>query len=197
MTGRASEDEESLSSASITELLGAVGRGEEAADRLLPLVYGQLRQLAAARLARLAPGQTLGPTALVHEAYLGLVERGDPGWKGRGHFFGAAARAMHDIVVERARRRAAEKRGGGARHEDVDAISIAAPDGAAVEDVLALSEALARLAAEHPRRHEVAMLRTFAGLSEEEIAELHGVSTRTIEREWRFARAWLARELGA
>jgi RNA polymerase sigma factor (TIGR02999 family) len=197
MTGRASANEESPSSPAITELLGAVSRGEEAADRLLPLVYGELRRLAAARLARLAPGQTLGPTALVHEAYLGLVQHGDPGWNGRGHFFGAAARAMHDIVVERARRRAADKRGGGALHEDVDAISIAGPDVAAVEDVIALSAALARLAAAHPRRHEVAMLKTFAGLSEEEIAELHGVSTRTIEREWRFARAWLARELGA
>lgn len=181
----------------ITEVLGAVGRGEAPADELLPLVYAELRRLAAARLARFGTGQTLQPTALVHEAYLGLVANGDPGWKGRGHFFGAAARAMHDIVVDRARRRAARKRGGGAGHEDVDAITVAAPDGQPVEDVLALSEALARLAVEHPRRHEVAMLRTFAGLSEEEIAELHGVSTRTVEREWRFARAWLARELGA
>ena len=197
MIAREPGDDRSPDGAPITEVLGAVGRGEAPAEELLPLVYAELRRLAAARLARLAPGQTLGPTALVHEAYLGLVEGGDPGWKGRGHFFGAAARAMHDIVVDRARRRAAQKRGGGAAHDDLDAISVAAPGGAAVEDVLALSDALARLAAEHPRRHEVAMLRTFAGLSEEEIAELHGVSTRTIEREWRFARAWLARELGA
>ena len=103
---------------------------------------------------------------------------------------------MHDVVVDRARQRAARKRGGGLAREDVDAISIAAPGGGLVEDVVSLSEALGRLAVEHPRRHEVAMLRTFAGLSEEEIAELHGVSTRTVEREWRFARAWLARELG-
>jgi len=187
-----------MGGAAITEVLVAVGRGELAAERLLPVVYAELRRLAAARLARFGAGQTLQPTALVHEAYLGLVANGDPGWKGRGHFFGAAAQAMHDIVVDRARRRAAQKRGGGAAHEDVDAISIAAPDGSGpVEDVFALSEALARLAKDHPRRHEVAMLRTFAGLSEEEIAELHGVSTRTVEREWRFARAWLARELGA
>ncbi|MBX3232185.1 MAG: sigma-70 family RNA polymerase sigma factor [Labilithrix sp.] len=168
-----------------------------AAEQLLPLVYSELRRLAAVRLARAAPGATLQPTALVHEAYLGLVANGDPGWNGRAHFFGAAARAMHDIVVDRARRRAAQKRGGGAKHEDVAAISIAAPGSDRVDDVLALSAVMARLAVEHPRRHEVAMLRTFAGLTEEEIAELHGVSTRTIEREWRFARAWLARELGS
>ncbi|HVJ90157.1 MAG TPA: ECF-type sigma factor, partial [Labilithrix sp.] len=122
-----------LGAAAITEVLVAVGRGEVAADQLLPLVYSELRRLAAARLARCAPGQTLQPTALVHEAYLGLVANGDPGWKGRGHFFGAAARAMHDIVVDRARRRAAQKRGAGAAHEDVDAISIAAPGGGQVE----------------------------------------------------------------
>lgn len=189
--------DEPLASAAITEMLVAVERGEVSADRLLPLVYAELRRLAAARLARLGPGQTLQPTALVHEAYIGLVEKGDPGWKGRAHFFGAAARAMHDILVDRARRRAAQKRGGGARHEDVDAITVVTPDGGAVEDLLSLSAALARLAVEHPRRHEVAMLRTFADLSEQEIAEMQGVSTRTIEREWRFARAWLAKELGA
>lgn len=167
------------------------------AEQLLPLVYTELRRIAAARLARAAPGATLQPTALVHEAYLGLVANGDPGWSGRAHFFGAAARAMHDIIVDRARRRAAQKRGGGAQHEDVAEISIAVSDlGNQMEDVLALSEAMARLAEEHPRRHEVAMLRTFAGLTEEEVAELHGVSTRTIEREWRFARAWLVRALG-
>jgi RNA polymerase sigma factor (TIGR02999 family) len=167
------------------------------AEQLLPLVYAELRRLAAARLARAAPGATLQPTALVHEAYLGLVANGDPGWNGRAHFFGAAAQAMHDIVVDRARRHAAQKRGGGVVHEDVAEIAIAAPSGAPVEDVLALSGAMAKLATEHPRRHQVAMLRLFAGLSEEEIAEVEGVSTRTIEREWRFARAWLAKELGA
>jgi RNA polymerase sigma factor (TIGR02999 family) len=162
---------------------------------LLPLVYAELRRLAAARLARLPAGQTLQPTALVHEAYLGLVGKGDPGWKGRAHFFGAAAMAMHDILVERARRRAAQKHGAGLLREDVDSISVLAPSGLPVEDVLTLSNALERLKDRHPDRAEVAMLKTFAGLTDEEIAELRGVNVRTIERHWRFARAWLEREL--
>jgi RNA polymerase sigma factor (TIGR02999 family) len=167
----------------------------EAGRDLLPLVYAELRRVAAARLARLPPGQTLQPTALVHEAYVGLVGQGDPGWKGRAHFFGAAAMAMRDILVDRARRRAAAKHGAGLAREDVDSISIAAPGGAPVEDVLALAGALERLKARHPDRAEVAMLKTFAGLTEQEIADMRGVDVRTIERHWRFARAWLAREL--
>jgi RNA polymerase sigma factor (TIGR02999 family) len=171
-------------------------KGEPAAGKdLLPTVYAELRRLAGAKLARLPPGQTLQPTALVHEAYLGLVGHGDPGWNGRAHFFGAAALAMRDILVDRARRRGAVRHGGQLAREDVDAISIAAPGGPPVEDVIALSGAIERLRTRHPERAEVAMLRTFAGLTEQEIAEMRGVSVRTIERQWRFARAWLEREL--
>lgn len=169
---------------------------DDRANDLLPAVYAELKRVAAARLARLPAGQTLQPTALVHEAYLGLVARGDPGWNGRAHFFGAAAMAMRDILVERARRRSAKKHGAGLAREDADAISLVAPDGPATEDVIALSDALARLAAAHPERAEVAMLRTFAGMTDAEIAELRGTSVRTVERHWRFARAWLEKELG-
>jgi RNA polymerase sigma factor (TIGR02999 family) len=173
---------------------GRPGEGDLGND-LLPLVYEELRRLAAARLARLPPGQTIQPTALVHEAYLRLAGSTDPGWNGRAHFFGAAAMAMHDILVERARRRAARKRGGGLLREDADAIEIPRPKGLPVEDTLSLSEALGRLDAAHPERAEVARLKAFAGMTDEEIARMRGVSVRTIERHWRFACAWLEKDL--
>ncbi|MFY9343188.1 MAG: ECF-type sigma factor [Planctomycetota bacterium] len=158
---------------------------------LVVLLYDELRQLAAARLRGAPAGQTLQPTALVHEAFLRLQQRGQGAWDGRRHFFGAAARAMHDILVERARARSRQKRGGGAAQVDVDAvadsIAIAEPD----VDVLALSEALEQLAREDERKHELVLLRYFAGLEHQQIAELLGVSLRTVERDWRFARAWL------
>jgi RNA polymerase sigma factor (TIGR02999 family) len=158
---------------------------------LVTLLYDELRQLAGARLRGAAPGQTLQPTALVHEAFLRLQSRGQKQWDGRRHFFGAAARAMHDILVERARARARHKRGGGVAPVDLDAvadsIAIHEPD----VDMLALAEALERLAREDERKHELVLLRYFAGLEHQEIAELLGVSLRTVERDWRFARAWL------
>jgi RNA polymerase sigma factor (TIGR02999 family) len=163
---------------------------------LVALLYDELRQLAGARLRQAPAGQTLQPTALVHEAFLRLQNRDRQTWNGRRHFFGAAARAMHDILVERARARSRQKRGGGAEHVDVDdiadAIAIDEPD----VDMLALSEALARLLREDAPKHELVMLRYFAGLEQQEIAELLGVSLRTVERDWRFTRAWLKEALG-
>ncbi|WP_293252588.1 ECF-type sigma factor [Nannocystis sp.] len=177
----------------ITRMLHAAAAGDvEAAAALLPRVYKELRALAAARLRRLPPGQTLQATALVHEAYLALVEREDPGWNGRGHFFGAAAQAMREIVIDQARRKAAHKRGGELRRESSEALAeLAVDDGLPGEDLLALDAALTRLQAEHPERAQVVLLRHFGGLSEAEIAALLGVSTRTVERAWRFARAYL------
>lgn len=176
----------------VTRMLTDLAAGRpQAAEELLPVVYGELRKLAAAHMARLRPGETLQPTALVHEAYLKLVGAADPGWNGRGHFFGAAAQAMREIIVDRVRRKSAKKRGGGRPAEDLDAaVSVAATDLGA-EDVLAVDAALKTLEAEHPRRAQVVVMRYFGGLSEEEIAESLGVTTRTVEREWRFARAYL------
>ena len=177
----------------ITRMLHAAAAGDrDAAAALLPRVYAELRSLAAAWLRRLPPGQTLQATALVHEAYLALVEREDPGWNGRGHFFGAAAQAMREIVIDQARRKAAHKRGGELRREASEVLAeLAVDDGLPGEDLLALDAALTRLQAEHPERAQVVLLRHFGGLSEAEIAALLGVSTRTVERAWRFARAYL------
>jgi RNA polymerase sigma factor (TIGR02999 family) len=164
------------------------------AAELLPGVYAELRRLAGVLSGRLPPGQTLQPTALVHEAYLRLVGDQDPGWNGRRHFFGAAARAMRDILVEQARRKGAQKHGGRARRVDlVEGLAIIEPP---AEDLLAVDEAIQRLRGEKPHLAEIAMLRYFAGLSVEETAEVLGISASTLAREWRFARAWLARHLG-
>jgi RNA polymerase sigma factor (TIGR02999 family) len=174
----------------VTRLLQAAARGDEhAAEELLPLVYGELRKLAQARLSKTPPGHTLTGTALVHEAYVRLVGREDPGWDGRGHFFFAAARAMRDILVEHARAKSRLKRGGDRRRVDPDNLVLAID--APPEDLLALDEALSRLSREHPRQHQVVMLRFFAGLAAEEAAELLGITSRTVERDWRFARASL------
>lgn len=180
----------------ITRALHDAARGDrQAADRLLPLVYDELRQLAAARLARTPPGNTLQATALVHEAYLKLVggQEGDPGWESRRHFFGAAANAMRNILVDQARRKARQRDGLGAR-ADVEEASMAA-DGYAPGEMLALDDALSRLEKEDPRKAQIVTLRCFAGLTGEQIAELLGISDRTVDREWRFARSWLQREL--
>jgi RNA polymerase sigma factor (TIGR02999 family) len=164
------------------------------AAELLPVVYAELRRLAAALAGRLPPGQTLQPTALVHEAYLRLVDDQDPGWNGRRHFFGAAARAMRDILVEQARRKAAYKHGGGAqRVEWTESLAIIEPP---TSDLLAVDEAIQKLQAERPQLAEIAMLRYFAGLSVDETAAVLGISASTLAREWRFARAWLVRQLG-
>jgi RNA polymerase sigma factor (TIGR02999 family) len=179
----------------VTHLLNALGRGDpEAAGRLLPLVYDELRRLAAAQVAREKPGQTLDATALVHEAYLRLVGP-DPGrgWDGRGHFFAAAAEAMRRILVENARRKRRVKHGGGRRRIDLDEASAVAPSPA--DDLLALDEALTRLAARDPVRAELVKLRFFARLTMSEAAEALGVSLATAERYWTFARTWLYAEL--
>jgi RNA polymerase sigma factor (TIGR02999 family) len=163
------------------------------AAELLPVVYAELRRLAAALSARLPQGQTLQPTALVHEAYLRLVGEQDPGWKGRRHFFGAAARAMRLILVEQARRKTAQKRGGGRRVELTEGLAVIEPP---ADDLLAVDEAIQQLQVEKPRLAEIAMLRYFAGLSTDEVAAVLGMSASTLAREWRFARAWLVRRLG-
>ncbi len=174
-----------------TQLLAAAEAGDPAAAAdLLPLVYDELRKLAAARLAAERPGHTLQPTALVHEAYVRLVGPGlGPGWADRGHFFGAAAEAMRRILVEAARRKGRVRHGGGlARH---DAATIEVPAAEPDDDVLALDEALARLAAEAPDKAELVKLRYFAGLTLEQAAACQGVSLATAKRRWAVARAWL------
>jgi RNA polymerase sigma factor (TIGR02999 family) len=165
----------------------------QAAAELLPALYAELRDLAAALTARLPPGQTLQPTALVHEAYLKMVREHDPGWEGRRHFFGAAARAMREILIDQARRKARGKHGGqGQRVELTERLALIEPP---AEDLLALDEAMQRLQAEEPRLGEVVLLRFYAGLSVEETAAVVGRSDRTVKREWRQARAWLAGHL--
>ena len=164
------------------------------AAELLPKVYAELRALAAALTSQLQPGQTLQPTALVHEAYLRLVRGQDPGWEGRRHFFGAAARAMREILIEQARRKAAVKHGGhGRRVELAEGLAVIEPP---AEDVLALDEAVQQLQEQDPRLAEIVLLRYYTGLSIEETAEVIGASLSTVKRDWRYARAWLALRLG-
>jgi RNA polymerase sigma factor (TIGR02999 family) len=181
----------------VTQLLEAAAAGDtQAADRLLPLVYDELRKLAAAKMLHEKPGQTLDSTALVHEAYLRLAGGGPdpPGFANRAHFFAAAAEAMRRILIENARRKRRDKRGGGRQRVDLDAVAPEA-DGPAL-DVLALDEALGQLAAEDARKASLVRLRYFAGLSLEEAAECLGVSRATASREWAYARAWLYDRLG-
>ncbi|WP_165251529.1 sigma-70 family RNA polymerase sigma factor [Paludisphaera soli] len=178
----------------VTRILSAIEPNDpQAADRLLPLVYGELRRLAARRLACEKPGQTIQATALVHEAYVRLVGSEDPGWDGRGHFFAAAAEAMRRILVENARRKRAEKHGGLLERRGLDEVDIAAP--APSEELLALDEALARLEAEDPPKARLVKLRYFAGFSEEDAANALGISRATVQRHWRYAKAWLHGEL--
>lgn len=183
----------------VTRILHALADGDpQAASQLLPLVYDELRELAGHRLARMSPGQTLQPTALVHEAYLRLV--GDEGaeashWDNRAHFFAAAAEAMRRILVENARRKGRHKRGGGLTRINFDAVEqVAAPE--VREDLLALDEALTKLTSVDSQSAQLVQLRYFAGLSIPEAAETLGVSPRTADRLWAFARAWLLREIG-
>ena len=177
-----------------TRLIRQVAEGDRhAAEELLPLVYDELRSLARAKMAREKPGQTLQPTALVHEAYIRLVQGADPGWEGRRHFFGAAAEAMRRILIERARRQAAGKHGGEA--ERVTLTDVAGEQPVEPETLIAIDEALTRLEKIDAEMADVVKLRYFAGMSVEETAESLRLSTRTVSRHWMGARAWLMKEL--
>ncbi len=173
----------------IVRKLDASASGDpHAAATLLPLVYGELKKLAHARLAKLPPGQTLNSTALVHEAYLRVVGPRDPGWSHRGHFFAAAAQAMRNILVDDARRKWALKRGAGRRPAE---LMDAEDHTSSPDDILAIHEAVTRLEAEDPRKGQIVNLRFFAGLTEEETAATLGVSRDTVKREWQYTKRWL------
>ena len=175
----------------VTRILSAIEAGDpQAAEQLLPLVYDELRKLATQRLAQEKPGQTLQPTALVHEAYLRLVDvKQAPQWNGRGHFFAAAAEAMRRILVDQARRKLADKRGGGGRRIPLDAVDFSSTSPA--DDYLGIDEALTRLAEEDPLSARLIQLRFFAGLSIEEAAEIVGISRSAAYEHWAYARVRL------
>lgn len=186
----------------VTHILAAIERGEvQAAEQLLPLIYEELRALAAQRLALEKPGQTLQATALVHEAYLRLVApasgeasaRRDPHWDSRGHFFAAAAEAMRRILVENARRKGRQRHGGS--RQRVDLLECDAAINTPPDEVLAIDESLAKLAAEDPPAAQLVKLRYFAGLSVEEAAQSLGISRATAYRHWTYARAWIRCEI--
>jgi RNA polymerase sigma factor (TIGR02999 family) len=177
----------------VTEILTAIDQGQMRADELLPLVYEELRKLASARMAQESPGQTLQPTALVHEAWLRLVGDANPKFDGRAHFFAAAAEAMRRILIDNARRKRALRHGGGQGRVNIQEVEIAA--GAKEDELLALHDALDKLAAEDAGLAELVKLRFFVGFTNKEAAEILGVSEPTVERRWAFARAWLYREI--
>jgi RNA polymerase sigma factor (TIGR02999 family) len=179
----------------ITHILSAIEQGDpQAASQLLPLVYEELRRLAAQKLGQEKPGQTLSATALVHEAYLRLVDvQRAQQWNSRGHFFAAAAEAMRRILINRARDKMRHKRGGGWKRIDLDHVTVA--DQADDEELLALDDCLERLAQEDPACAELVKLRFFAGLSQEEAATALGLPRRTADRSWAYARAWLCEAL--
>lgn len=181
--------------ANVTVLLNAAHADDpSAAAELLPLVYNELRRLAAHRLSHEAPGHTLQPTALVHEAYLRLMgDKEEAQWQNRGHFFAAASEAMRRILVEEVRRKRSRKRGGGLARQDMDTAELAAPEPR--EDLLALDEALTELAGSEPIAAQVVQLRYFGGLTIAEAAEVLHISSRTANRHWTYARAWLHRKL--
>jgi RNA polymerase sigma factor (TIGR02999 family) len=188
--------------ADVTQILSAIEQGEpHAAEQLLPLVYEELRRLAAEKLAQERPGQTLQATALVHEAYLRLVASGDASapreqhWNSRGHFFAAAAEAMRRILIDRVRRKRSQRRGGTrGRCELSDGDRVEVP---LTDQLLDLDEALGRLHAADPQAAELVKLRVFAGMTVDEVAAVQGLSPRTVKRNWAYARAWLGRELAA
>ena len=174
----------------ITTILSAIEQGDpQVAEKLLPLVYDELRKLAAEKLAHEAPGQTLQATALVHEAYLRLKPGGKEHWSGRGHFFAAAAEAMRRILINRARDKGRLKRGGGSRRLDLDHLTVA--DQSTDEEVVALDEALQQLEVQNKPCAELVKLRFFAGMTMDEAAAALGIAPRTAHRYWAFARAWL------
>ena len=179
----------------VTRILSAIEQGDpHAAGQLLPLVYDELRKLAAQRMAQEKPGQTLDATALVHEAYLRLMgpSVGQP-WNSRGHFFAAAAEAMRRILIEQARRKRRLRHGGGRQRLNLDDVELAAP--ATDDSLLALDEALERLAGEEPEVAQVVKLRYFAGLTIQQTAAALGIAVRTANRHWAYARAWLYQQL--
>src|SRR5580765_3971556 len=180
-----------------TVMLSAIETGEpQAAEQLLVLIYDELRRLAASKLAQEAPGQTLQPTALVHEAWLRLVGEQNPSFKDRTHFFRASAEAMRHILIDRARRKQTRRHGGDYQRIDFEELDLAAPH--ADDQLLAVNEALDKLALEHPVQAELVKLRYFAGLTNEEVSSVLGISVSTVKNYWTFSRAWLlnAIELG-
>jgi RNA polymerase sigma factor (TIGR02999 family) len=182
------------STGQVTQILDAIGAGDKhAAEALLPLVYDELRRLAAARMAREAPGQTLQATALVHEVWLKLAGSDRQQWRGRTHFFGAAAEAMRRILIDRARSKAAQKRQGAQSLQELHESEIELP--APTEEVLAVHEALNGLATEDAMAAEVVKLRYFVGMTIPQIAEALEMAPRTVDRHWAFARAWLKRAI--
>jgi RNA polymerase sigma factor (TIGR02999 family) len=179
----------------VTQILSAIEQGDpQAAEQLLPLIYDELRKLAAQKLAQEKPGQTLNATALVHEAYVRMVVAGgEQHWDGRGHFFAAAAESMRRILIEQARRKRRQKHGGGMARADIDLANIVYP--MPEDELLALDEAMLQLAAEDPKRAKLVQLRFYIGLSNEEAARVLGISGATAKRYWRYARAWLHRKV--
>jgi RNA polymerase sigma factor (TIGR02999 family) len=177
-----------------TVMLAAIEAGDSnATEQLLVLVYDELRRLASSRLAQAAPGQTLQPTALVHEAWLRLVGDHNPSFKDRAHFFRACAEAMRHILIDRARRKKTERHGGGLRRLDFEEFDLASPP--ASDQLLAVNEALDELALEHPVQAELVKLRYFTGLTIKEVSEVLGISVTTAKSYWTFSRAWLLREI--
>jgi RNA polymerase sigma factor (TIGR02999 family) len=162
---------------------------------MLPLVYAELRRIAAARMAQLPPGNTLQPTALVHEAYLRLAGGGDSVWNSRAHFVSAAVQSMRQVLVDQVRRKKSAKRGGDRVRVDLEKVPLAI--GPPNVDLLDFHAALTRLEAEDERKARIVLLRCMGGLERQEIADVMGISRRTVDRDWRFIRAWLRRELGA
>ncbi len=180
---------------SVGQITALLREGGGAADRLLPIVYGELRQIARSRLSRLRPGQSMSATELVHEAWMRVLGGGEVDWDGRAHFFGAAANAMRNILVEQARRRGSKKRDNQRKQAlptDLPDIDSELPP----EDVLTVHEALEHLEKAHDRPGRVVLLRFFGGLSMPEIAEVLQISVPTAERDWRFARSWLQDHIG-
>ncbi len=178
----------------VTQILGRVEQGDPAAsEELLPLVYEELRKLAAAKMAQEASGNTLQPTALVHEAWLRLVGNDNTTWNSRGHFFGAAAEAMRRILIESARRKRAARHGGGKTKLDIQDLEIAAV--AKDDELLAVHDALEKLALRDSPKAELVKLRYFVGLTTEEAAKLLGISVPTADRWWNYSRAWLFEEI--
>ena len=174
----------------VTLVLEAVRRGEkQASDELLPIVYEELRRIAAARMARESAGHTLQPTALVHEAWLRLIESSSQTWENRAHFFGAASEAMRRILIERARRKSRCRHGGGQNRVNLADLDVAAalPD----DKILLVDEALERLKEEDAQTAQVVVLKFFGGLTNEEIVQIMGTSYRTVRRQWSYAKAWL------